>query len=148
MTLTHWKPFKDLVTLQSRINRLFENDFFQDGPSRTTEMETWYPSTDIYENKDSYIFKVEVPGLSKDEVNVELENNVLTIKGEKKEEKEFKKENYHRVESYRGRFQRSFTIPDGIDNGKIKASMTNGVLELEVPKAEQKKAKAISINVQ
>ena len=146
MTLMRWKPFGDLVSMQGRINRLFDDAFSDIGKDQES-FASWYPATDIYETKDDYVFKLEVPGLAKDEVNVELNNNTLTIKGEKKESKEVKKEDYHRVESFTGSFSRSYTLPRNIDAKKIEANMKDGILELRVAKAEEAKPKAISIDV-
>lgn len=146
MTLMRWKPFGDLVSMHDKINRLFK-DAFNDFDQGSDPLTSWYPATDIFETKDDYVFKLEVPGLSKDDVNIELNDNTLTIKGEKKEEKEIKKENYHRIESSSGKFSRSFTLPRNIDTKKVNAHMENGILELRVAKAEDKKAKAIPINI-
>jgi HSP20 family protein len=146
MTLMRWKPFGDLVSMQGRINRLFDDAFSGLGKDQENFAD-WYPATDIYETKDDYVFKLEVPGLAKDDVNVELNNNTLTIKGEKKENKEVKKDDYHRVESFNGSFTRSYTLPRNVDAKKIKANMKDGILELHIPKAEEAKPKSISINV-
>jgi len=147
MALVRWKPFGDLFSMHERINRLFENEYRRDLPEGPESLGSWYPATDVYETKDGYVFKVEVPGLSKDDINVEFNNNVLSIKGERKEEKEIEKENYHRIESYSGTFSRSFSLPKDADPNKIDATLKNGILELRIVKTEEKKAKAISINV-
>jgi len=147
MSLTRWKPFGDFVNLHDRINRLFEDEFSRDFPKSSGTLETWYPAADVFETKEEYVFKLEVPGLSKDDVNVELHNNILSISGEKKEEKEIKKEHYHRVESFAGSFSRSFTLPKNTDSSKINASMKDGVLELRIAKAEETKSKSIPITI-
>jgi HSP20 family protein len=147
MTITKWQPFGNLLTLHDRINRLFEDEFHKDWGRGTGSLESWYPAADIYETKDEYVFKLEVPGLAKEDLNVEFNDNVLSIKGEKKKEKDVKEESYHRIESFSGSFSRSFTLPRNADAGKINASMKNGVLELKISKAEEKKAKAIAIDV-
>lgn len=147
MTITKWQPFGNLLTLHGRINRLFEDEFHKDWERGTGSLESWYPAADIYETKDEYVFKLEVPGLAKEDLNVEFNDNVLSIKGEKKKEKDVKEENFHRIESFSGSFSRSFTLPRNADAGKINASMKNGVLELRISKAEEKKAKAIAIDV-
>ena len=145
MSLTRWQPFGDLMSMHDRIHRFFGDE------SKDTEkgdtLSTWYPTTDIYENKDEYVFKLEVPGLKKDDINIEFCDNTLTIKGEKKEEKEIKDENYHRVERFSGTFNRRFTLPKDTDGNKINASMKDGILELKIPKAEEKKVKSIPINI-
>ena len=147
MALVRWKPFGDLFSMHERINRLFEDEYRRDLPESTESLASWYPATDVYETKDGYVFKMEIPGLAKDDINVEFNNNVLSVKGEKKEDKEVEKENYHRIESYSGSFSRSFTLPRDADPAKINAALKDGILELKIAKAEEKKAKAISINV-
>jgi HSP20 family protein len=146
MTLMRWKPFGDLVSMHNKINRLF-GDTFSDMEREQDSFSSWYPATDIFETKDDYVFKLEVPGLSKDEIQVELNNNTLSIKGEKKEEKKLKKEDYHRIESFTGSFSRSYSLPKNVDAKNIKANMKDGILELRVAKAEETKPKAISISV-
>lgn len=146
MTLVRWKPFGDLVSMHDRINRLFE-DAFKGAEHSADPLASWYPAADIYETKDDYVFKLEVPGLSKDDIKIELNNNTLSIAGEKKEENEVKKENFHRIESYTGKFSRSFTLPRNIDPKKVNANMKNGILELHIPKAEEQKTQAIPITV-
>jgi len=135
----------DLTSLHDRINRLFENSYYGNNEREADAVANWYPPTDIIETKDNYILKLEVPGMKKEDVNIELKANVLTIKGERKEEKEIKEENYHRIESFSGAFSRSFTMPDNIDSQNVFASMKDGVLELKIAKAEDKKSKCIAI---
>ncbi len=148
MTLTRWKPFGDLFSLHNRINRLFEDELHREElPRSGAAFDSWYPATDVYETKDEYVFKLEVPGLSKDDVSVEFHEGTLSIKGEKKEETEINKENFHRIESFSGTFSRQFAMPKNADPNKISASMKEGILELRISKMEEKKAKAISINV-
>ncbi|UCH96924.1 MAG: Hsp20/alpha crystallin family protein, partial [Candidatus Aminicenantes bacterium] len=135
-----WKPFGDLFSRNRQISRLFDEAF---GDIDNETLPTWYPAADIYETKDDYVFKLEVPGLKKDDINIQLKDHTLSIKGEKKEEKEVKKDDYHRIESYSGTFSRSFVLPKDIDAGKVNASMKDGVLVLRVAKAEEQKPKAI-----
>jgi HSP20 family protein len=134
------------MSMPKRINRLFGDTFFNDFDKETDTLSQWYPATDIYETKDGYVFKLELPGLKKEDINIELNENTLSIKGERKEEKEVKKEDYHQIESCSGTFSRSFALPHNIDPKKIDAKMKNGVLELHVAKAEEKKPKTITIN--
>jgi HSP20 family protein len=147
MTLVRWKPFGDIISMHDKINRLFEDAFQKDVDTFQDSLSSWYPTTDIYETKDDYVFKLELPGLSKEDINIEFNDNTLSIKGERKEEKEVKKENYHRLESYSGTFSRSFNIPKNVDPNKINATMKDGILELRIAKAEEKKTKAIPITV-
>jgi HSP20 family protein len=124
---------------------MFENDYFQG--DEETAINCWTPATDIHESKDDFQLKVELPGISKEDVNVEFENGILTINGERKEEKDVKEDNVHRVERCYGTFSRSFRLPKNVNDKKISANMKDGILELKVPKAEEVKPKAIPINV-
>jgi len=145
MTLVRWKPFRDFLGMHENVNKFFEDEYF--GNLAGDSLTTWSPVTDIYEDADKYLLKVEVPGLTDKDVDIEFNGDVLTVKGEKKEQKEFKKENFHRVESFAGKFSRSFSIPKAIAPDKINAEMKNGILYISVPKAEEKKAKSIPIVV-
>ncbi len=147
MTILKWKPYGDLVRLSDRINRLFENDLLGEGLRAPEGFTDWNPATDIYETKDSYVFKIEIPGLKKDDIEIDLKENVLSIRGEKKDDTEIERENYHRVESFYGSFSRSFTIPKDINSKKIEASLKDGILEIKVGKADEVKAKKIQIDV-
>jgi HSP20 family protein len=147
MTLVRWKPFGDLISMHDKINRLFEDAFQKDVDKYQDSLTSWYPAADIYETKNDYVFKLEIPGLSKEDINIECNGNTLSIKGEKKEETEVKKENYHRIESYCGTFARSFNLPKNVNPNKIDAAMKDGILELRIAKAEEKKTKAIPITV-
>jgi len=147
MSIIKWRPYGDLLEMTKRVNRFFDDDSLDYFDKVGASVENWSPVTDIYETKDHYIFKIEVPGLSKDDIKIEFKENVLIIKGEKKEEKEVKKENYHRIESFCGAFSRSFTIPKGIDPKKIEAALQDGILELKVGKDEEKKTKVIPITI-
>jgi HSP20 family protein len=138
------RPFGDWFSRNKPISRLFDEAF---GDTDTETLPSWYPAADIYETKDDYVFKLEVPGLNKDDIKVELKDHTLSINGEKKEEKEVKKDDYHRIESYSGTFSRSFVLPKDIDAKKVNASMKDGVLELRVAKAEEQKSKAIPITL-
>lgn len=147
MTLLKWQPYRDLANVQRQLNRFFEDDLFGKYEDQDMKMANWHPATDILETKDEYVFKVELPGIAKEDVFVELNDNMLTIKGERKEEKDIDKEAYHRCERCSGSFSRSFNVPKNVDNQKISATMKNGILELKVPKAEQAKPKEIPIQI-
>jgi HSP20 family protein len=107
----------------------------------------WTPAVDIREQNDAYLVEVELPGLSKDDVKITMENNILTIQGEKKQEKEEKRGDYHRTERVYGSFQRSFTLPSSVKNDKIEAQYKNGILTVTLPKVEEAKPKAIEVKV-
>ena len=148
MALIRWMdPFRDVATLQDRMNRIFE-DHLERGRSGEEGLGTsvWMPAVDIYETKDAVCVRAELPGVDKDAVNVEVKDGVLALHGERKFEKEVKEENYHRVERAYGTFHRSFSLPSSVDGERVTARMQNGVLEVTLPKREQAKTKKISIS--
>jgi HSP20 family protein len=147
MNLIQWKPFNTMFPWSHRVNRFFDDDFLSNWFDLEKADSSWCPSTDIYESKKEYVFKVELPGIKKEDIKIEVKDDILTIKGERKEEKEVKKDDYHKIESYSGSFSRSFHIPKGIDEKKIKAELKDGILELKVPKSEEKKVKQVPISV-
>ena len=153
MSLIRWNPTRDaaawpsdLFGIQREMNRLFDN-VFRGSQDEEYSVSSWSPAVDIAEHDDAYVVKVELPGVNKDDVKITLESNVLTISGDKKQEKETKKENYHRVERSYGSFQRSFTLPSTIKSEKIDASYKDGVLLVSLPKAEEAKTKQIEVKV-
>ncbi len=149
MAIVRWEPFRNVATLQERINRMFDDAF-----SRASESDddavvgAWRPSVDIYETDAAVVIKAELPGVSREDVAVEVKENILTLKGERKIEKEDTDGNYFRKERFYGRFHRSFTLPVETDYEKIKAGFKDGVLTLEIPKPEEKKPKQIAINIE
>jgi HSP20 family protein len=147
MSLLRFRPYSDLWDMYGKINRLFEEDLKREGEETPMSTRCWAPATDIYETKDEYVFKLELPGISKDDVKVELEGANLRISGDRKEEKEVDKENYHRVERVCGSFARNFQLPKNANGEKVKANMKDGILELRIPKQEEAKAKSIPINI-
>jgi len=141
-----WSPFRDLVNMQREVGRLFDglfSDFDRDGSMMTS----WSPRTDVIENNESYTIKAELPGVNKNDVKITLRENVLTIKGEKKQEKEEKDHNLHRVERSYGSFERSFSLPSNLKSDKIDAAYKDGVLTITLPKAEEPKPKEIEVKV-
>jgi HSP20 family protein len=147
MALIRWEPVRELNTIQSEMNRLF-NSFFE--PSATgangTQLRRWVPPMDLVESEDAFLLRADLPGLSEEDVNIELEDNLLTISGERKSEHEERKEGYYRVERASGTFSRSLTLPEGVDPDAIQASFENGVLEVRVPKPEQKQPRKVTIS--
>jgi HSP20 family protein len=133
------------MELQHRINRLFEET--SRGEKEELARTVWSPSVDIYEEPEAIMIEADLPGLNKENVSVNLENNVLTIQGERKLEHEEKRENYHRVERAYGSFTRSFTIPSNIQAEKIEAEFKDGVLRIRLPKREEAKPKQIEVKV-
>ncbi|MGC8901237.1 MAG: Hsp20/alpha crystallin family protein [bacterium] len=149
MPITKWDPFKELTTIQERINRLFDENI---GRVRFPDIEfstgAWNPAVDIYETKDNVVLKAELPGLDKKDFSIEIKDNILTLKGERKLEKETKEENYYRMERAYGAFSRSFTLPASVDKDKVKAKFKDGVLEVTIPKTEAAKPKQINVEVE
>jgi HSP20 family protein len=143
--LTRWDPFRELNVLQDRMNRLFQ-DFAPRGEQDLTTG-NFVPPVDIYEDEHSVTLKVEVPGLDPKDVDVQVENNTLTIKGERKFEKEEKEENFHRIERRYGSFIRSFALPTTVDTDNVKADYENGVLKVQLAKRAEAKPKQIKVNV-
>ena len=141
------RAFGDLFTLHDKITRLFEDEAGQSPERKAGYSSSGYPVTDIMENNEEYIFKMEVPGLSREDVNIEFCEGKLYVKGERKEDTEVKRENYSRAERFTGAFSRSFSIPKDIETDKIRASMKDGILELRIPKSIEKKAKLIPIDI-
>ncbi|KPL18209.1 MAG: hypothetical protein AMJ92_08975 [candidate division Zixibacteria bacterium SM23_81] len=147
MAIMRWRPWGDLVDIQDEMNRMF-NDFFGRVPARRAgAAERWVPAVDISEDGDNLYVDVEIPGMKKEDIKVSLEHNVLSLKGEKKLEKEIKEENYHRWERRYGSFSRSFELPVPVQSDKIDASYKSGVLHVILPKAEEVKPKQIPIEV-
>ena len=151
MAIVRWEPFRDLVSLQDRMNRLFDDSFR--GAARTGGDDdwalggSWAPAVDIFEHEGNIVLKAELPGVDAKDVDVRVENNVLTLRGERKLDSEVRKESYHRVERTYGAFSRSFTLPTVVDTDKIKAEVKDGVLRVTLPKREEAKPKQISISV-
>ncbi len=149
MALIRWEPVRELNTIQNEMNRLF-NTFF-DTPTAnggtSPSLRRWLPPMDLLETGDHFVLRADLPGLSEGDVNIELEDNVLTISGERKAEHEDSKEGYYRVERASGSFSRSLTLPEGIEADGITASFHNGVLEVKVPKPEQRKPRKVAISV-
>lgn len=150
MALVRWDPLKDLISLQERMNRLFDEALTRTtkGDEETLSRGIWSPAVDIYETEDDIVLKAELPGISKDDVTVEVKDNILVLKGERKFEKDVKEENYHRMERAYGAFQRSFTLPNIVEKDKVKARYKDGVLEITLPKASESKPKQIKVEVQ
>jgi HSP20 family protein len=148
MTLIRWDPWKDLIALQERMNRLLEESFGRLRREEGLVSGAWTPAVDIYETENSLVVTAEIPGVSEKDIDVRIENNQLVIKGERKFEKETKEENYHRIERVYGNFYRSFSLPNTVDPDKVKAEYKNGVLKITLGKKEEVKPKQIKIEVE
>ena len=143
-----WDPFGEFSTLQERMNRLFE-DLIPATRKGEEELNTgtFYPAVDISEGEKDITLKAELPGIDKKDVHLEINDGVITLRGERKLEKEDKKEHYHRVERSYGSFNRSFTLPTTVDSGKVKANYKDGILEVTLPRKEEAKPKPIPVEV-
>jgi HSP20 family protein len=145
MALVRWEPMRELNTLQTEMNRLF-NTFFDEGENGQRQPgRRWAPAVDLFEREDTLVLKADLPGLGEDDVKIEVHENVLTISGERHADFEDKQNGYYRVERAFGSFSRSLTLPEGVDTDKISASFDNGVLEVTIPKPEQRKPRRIEI---
>jgi HSP20 family protein len=145
MVITRWDPFRDVVALQNRVNSLFQ-DFSRNGEG---ELATagFVPPVDIYEDEHKLVLKLEIPGMRQEDLDVRMENQTLTVKGERSFQSEGKEENFHRVERRYGSFYRAFTVPSTIDPDSIKAEYDAGILRLELDKKAESKPKQIKVNV-
>ncbi len=140
-------PFKDLIFLQERMGRAFDEALDRYRGWDESSEGVWSPPADIYETEDMLVIKVEIPGVRDDEVKVEVNKNILTLKGERKLEKNLSEEHCHRMECSYGVFQRSFNLTGAIDENKIKASFSDGVLEIRAPKAKESRQKQIKVEI-
>ena len=143
MTVVRWEPFRELSSLQTEMNRLFNAAF--DTPAGNGGARRWTPPMDLVETDEHFVLRADLPGLTEGDVEIELEDNVLTVSGERNAEHEAKGEGFYRVERSFGAFSRSLTLPKGIDPEAVTAAFENGVLEVRVAKPEQRKPRKIAI---
>src|ERR1051326_4054450 len=143
--LTRWDPFGEFTTLQDRMNRLFRDSYGDHEEALTTS--TFAPAVDVYEDEHNVVLKIEVPGIDEKDIDVRVENNTLTVHGERKFEKEEKEENFRRVERQYGSFTRSFTLPTTVDSENIEAHYDKGILRIQLAKKAEAKPKQIKVNV-
>jgi HSP20 family protein len=148
MAIVRWEPFRDLLSLQERMNRMFDESYRGRQAGEDWALGgSWAPAVDIYEDNGSIVLQAELPGLDPKDVEVRVENNVLTLRGQRKLDESVTKDSYHRVERSYGAFTRSFTLPNVVDTEKIQANYKDGVLRLTLPTREEAKPKQIAINV-
>ena len=146
MAIVRYNPFRELRTMQEQMNRLLDLAWNKEAGEELKEG-LWQPPVDIYEDEDSVVIKAEVPDIDQKDIEVKIEDNTLTLRGERKLDQSVTKENYHRVERYYGPFQRSFSIPPTIDQERVKASCERGVLTVILPKKEEKRPKQITVEI-
>src|SRR5882724_7827273 len=145
--VTRWDPFREFTSLQDRVNRLFHEAQSASGREEALTTSTFAPPVDVYEDEHNITLKIEVPGIDEKDIDVRIENNTLTVYGERKFEKEEKEENYRRVERQYGSFTRTFTLPSTVDPEKVEAHYDKGVLKVRLAKKAEAKPKQIKVNV-
>jgi HSP20 family protein len=149
MALIRWEPVRELGTIQNEMNRLF-NTFFEapaGGNGGTHSPRRWIPAMDLVETAEDFVLRADLPGLSEQDISIELEDNVLTVSGERKSEQQERKEGYYRIERSSGAFSRSLTLPEGVDPQAVSANFERGVLEVRIPKPEERKPRKVAISV-
>lgn len=147
MALVRWDPFRELEDMSERLNRVFTRPALRPSGKEALTVADWMPTVDISETDAEYLIKAELPEVKKEDVKVTVEEGVLTLQGERRQEKEEKGKKYHRVERSYGSFVRSFTLPESVDEANVKAEYKDGVLSLHLPKTEKVKPKAIDVKV-
>ena len=146
MSITRYDPFRDLRSLQEEVNRLFSTNLSRSFADEGMARGAWAPNVDIYENKDQIVIEAELPGMNRDDFEITVENNVLTLRGERRFEKKEESDNYHRVERAYGSFSRSFTLPQTVSGEGAPAEYKNGVLRVTLAKREEVKPRRIEIS--
>lgn len=146
-SITRWDPFRNLTSFQEQMNRLFEDSFFRPR-GETSALTTWAPAVDIYETENELVVKADLPDINEKDLDVRVENNTLTIRGERSFEEKVKEDNFLRVERAYGAFTRSFSLPNTVNTDSIKAEYRHGVLTVRMPKREESKPKQIKVSVQ
>jgi len=147
MAIVRWEPLRELTTLQNEMNRLFGSAFDTPTPGNGGTLRRWMPAMDLVEADEHFVLRADLPGMSEEDVNIEVEERVLTISGERKAEHTETKDGYQRFERAFDAFSRSLTLPEGIDAEAVSANFDRGVLEVRIPKPEQRKPRKISIGV-
>ena len=147
MTLVRWDPCRELEDMSERLNRVFSRPSLRNSGKENLTVADWMPTVDICETDGEYLIKAELPEVKKEDVKVTVENGVLTLQGERRQEKEEKGKRFHRVERLYGSFVRSFSLPESVDESGVKAEYKEGVLNLHLPKSEKVKPKAIDVKV-
>jgi HSP20 family protein len=147
MAIVRWEPVRELTTLQSEMNRLFNTFFDTPTSGDGAPARRWVPAMDLVEHDDHFVLTADLPGVTQEDVSIEVQADVLTISGERKTSQESSGTGYYRLERSTGAFSRTLTLPEGVDAEAVEASFANGVLEVRIPKPEQRKPRRVSISV-
>ena len=147
MTTTRWDPFRDLLAIQDRMNRLFQETMARQRGQEEIEVGQWSPAVDIVETADRIVVRADLPGLEQSEIEVRVDDNTLTLRGDRRAVPDAKPEDYHRAERPHGPFVRSFGLPPNVDQAAVRATQKNGVLEVTLPKRQEAKVSSIKVDV-
>lgn len=148
MAIVRWDPFRELQSMQDRMNRIFGDVYARRGDDDVMARGDWMPLVDIYENdRHELLIKAEMPGMKREDIDIKVENNTLTIRGERRRESEVREEQYHRVERSYGSFSRSFSLPSTVDSERVSAEYKDGVLTVLLPTREEAKPRQIAVQV-
>jgi HSP20 family protein len=147
MTTTRWDPFRDLMAIQDRMNRLFQETMARQRGQEEIEVGQWSPAVDIVETADRIVVRADLPGLDQSEIEVRVDDNMLTLRGDRRTASDARPEDYHRAERPHGPFVRSFGLPPHVDQAAVRATQKNGVLEVTLPKKKEAKVSSIKVDV-
>jgi HSP20 family protein len=148
MAIVRWQPYGAVASLQNSINKLFNDAFTRANVDEDFALSAWKPVVDIFDKDDAIVIHAELPGVKKEDVAIEVKDNVLTLRGERSESKEIKEDKYYRKERTFGSFHRAFSLPAAINPDTIKATFKDGILEIEIPKPEEQKPKQVKISIE
>ena len=147
MNLVRWTPWREMTSMHNQVNRMFDGPLFRaPGSDEDVSFGLWNPAVDLFEKDDSFVIKAELAGVDKENITIDLKDGVLTLSGERSYDNEVSEDNYYRRERTYGKFRRAFSLPADVDSDKIKAEFKDGVLQIEVPKPEERKPKQITIH--
>ncbi len=147
MALVRWEPVREISSIQNEVNRIFNSFFDAPSSAAATGARRWIPAMDLTEHDDAFVLRADLPGVAEDDVKVELDENVLTVSGERRSERDEQQQGVHRVERSFGSFSRSLTVPEGVDADAIEANVDRGVLTVRIPKPAERTPRRVAINV-
>lgn len=148
MTLLRWQSFEDMLRMQESINQIFRRHFDEMTPQGESQQSCWTPAADIFDNEKDYLIRLELPGVLKEDIKIDYNENILSVTGERKPDPSLAQEKYHRMECLYGKFNRSFTLPQHIDADKIEGNLREGILSIRIPKSEKAQKKSIPVKAE